>query len=203
MLRNWTCLSIIAVATLGACAKKNDAGVTDSTAVTSSSTASVTDSGSAGTANNAAMTDANILAKESDGDSAEVVIGQYARSHAKDAQVKAYAKLLVDDHGKGLKEVHALATKLSITPQPPADDTASQETSHTLDHLSSLKGRDFDTAFVAHEIQDHRTDIEDAKKSAAAAQNPEVKQLVEKSLPELQKHLDRAQALDKKLAGSK
>jgi hypothetical protein len=56
---------------------------------------------------------------------------------------------------------------------------------------------------VAHEIEDHKTDIADANKAAAAAQTPEVKQLVEKSLPELQKHLDRAQALDKKLSATK
>jgi putative membrane protein len=149
------------------------------------------------------LTDANILAAESDGDSAEVVIGKYAIAHAKDPQVKAYGQLLVSDHGKGLAQVHALAKKLSIIPLPPPDDTAPQETAHTLDHLASLTGHDFDTAFVAHEIQDHQTDIADAQKAAAAAQNPEVKSLVEKSLPELQKHLDRAQALDKKLSATK
>ena len=57
-----------------------------------------------------------------------------------------------------------------------------------------------DTAFVNHEVQDHQTDIADAQKSAAAAQNPDLKALVEKSIPELQKHLDAAQALQKKLS---
>lgn len=192
-------LSLLAAsaAIMIACSKKDEAATSDSTTVTASSAPSTTDTTNAANAA-ASMSDANILAKESDGDSAEVVIGRYASTHAADPRVKAYAKLLVDDHGKGLKEVHALAKKLSITPQPPADDTASQETTHTLQHLGTLKGRDFDTAFVAHEIDDHKTDIDDAKKAAAAAQNPQVKQLVEKSLPELQKHLDRAQALQKK-----
>lgn len=194
----WISITIAALLALTACSKKNDAGTTDTAAVAASSTASTTDTTAASSASGAQMSDANILAQESDGDSAEVVIGQYARTHASNAQVKAYAKLLVDDHGKGLKEVHALAKKLSVTPQPAADDTAAQETAHTLEHLGTLKGKDFDTAFVAHEIQDHQTDIADAKKAASAAQNPQVKQLVEKSLPELQKHLDRAQALAKK-----
>jgi hypothetical protein len=56
---------------------------------------------------------------------------------------------------------------------------------------------------VQHEIADHQADIDDAHKASAAAQNPEVKALVEKSLPELQKHLDRAQALEKKLSAAK
>jgi putative membrane protein len=193
-------VSIAAALGLAACSSKKDATTTDTTALAASSTPATSDSTAAAAP---AMTDANIIAKESDGDSAEVAIGQYARTHASDPQVKAYAKLLVDDHGKGLREVHALAKKLSIAPEPPPDDTASQETAHTLQHLGTLKGHDFDTAFVAHEIEDHKTDIADANKAAAAAQNPEVKQLVEKSLPELQKHLDRAQALAKKLSATK
>jgi putative membrane protein len=193
-IKHW--LPAVAALSLAACSSKKDASTTDTSAVTSASSTSSVAAASSG------LTDANILAQESDGDSAEVVIGQYARTHASDAQVKAYAKLLVDDHGKGKSEVAALAKKLSVTPQPPADDTAAQETAHTLDHLATLKGRDFDTAFVAHEIQDHQTDIADAKKAAAAAQLPEVKQLVEKSLPELQKHLSRAQSLAKKLGVS-
>jgi putative membrane protein len=149
------------------------------------------------------LTDANILGKEHGGDSAEVAIATFARTHAADPQVKAYAKLLVSDHGKGDRAVMALATKLAITPQPPADDTTSQETAHTLARLGTLKGFDFDTAFVQHEIADHTTDIADAHKASAAAQNPQVKALVEKSLPELQAHLDKARELEKKLAATK
>ena len=149
------------------------------------------------------MTDANILAEELGADSAEVVIGTFARTHASDPQVKAYGQLLVDDHSKAERAVRALAKKLAITPQPPANDTTSQETAHTLAHLSTLKGYDFDTAFVQHEIVDHKADIDNAHKAITAAQSAEVKQFVEKSLPGLQKHLDRAQELEKKLAAKK
>ena len=193
--RSFSALPFLVCFALAACGGKKDAPAdTSSVAAIDSAAASST------TASGPAMSDASILAKEYSGDSAEVVIGQYARTHARDAGVKSYAKLLVDDHGKGEREVGALAKKLSIAPQPPADDTAASETAHTLAHLGSLKGRDFDTAFVAHEIADHNTDIADAKKAAAVAHNPEVKTLVEKSIPELQKHLDKAQALQKKLA---
>ncbi|HEY2065401.1 MAG TPA: DUF4142 domain-containing protein [Gemmatimonadaceae bacterium] len=198
--------AVVAALGLAACSSKNDATTRDSASGAVAPAPVVTDSSSPATAPSSsanAMTDANILAKEKGGDSAEVAIGQFARTHASDPQVKAYAALLVHDHSKGEKDVVALATKLTVTPQPPANDTTSQETAHTIDHLTALKGYDFDTAFVHHEIADHQTDIDDAHKAAAAAQNPEVKSLVEKSLPELQKHLDRAQELDKKLSAAK
>ena len=185
--------ALLACVALTACGGKKDTATADTSSVAAPDSAAVSPSTNA-------MSDANILAKEYSGDSAEVVIGQYARTHGRDAGVKSYAKLLVDDHGKGQREVGALAKKLAITPQAPADDTAAAETAHTLEHLGTLKGQDFDTAFVAHEIADHQTDIADAHKAAAAAQNAEVKTLVEKSIPELQKHLDKAQALQKKLA---
>jgi putative membrane protein len=200
--------TLVAALALAACTTKHDAGTTDSAggAVVPAPAASTADS-SQTTASAApaapAMTDANILAKEHGGDSAEVTIASFARTHASDAGVKAYATLLVNDHGKGDREVQSLAKKLSIAPQPPAGDTTSQETAHTLARLGTLKGFDFDTAFVKHEIQDHQADIDDAHKASAAAQNAEVKALVEKSLPELQKHLDKAQELDKKLAAKK
>jgi hypothetical protein len=49
--------------------------------------------------------------------------------------------------------------------------------------------------FVNHEVEDHKADINDAKAMRGAAKDPQVKALLEKSLPELQKHLDRAQKL--------
>jgi putative membrane protein len=199
---------VAAAVTLAACSTKKDASVSDSAAgavtpSTATTTPATTPGATPATASAPAMTDANIIAMEHGGDSAEVVIATYAQTHAANAEVKAYARQLVTDHGKGDREVQALATKLSITPQPPSGDTTSQETEHTLAHLGTLKGFDFDTAFVQHEIADHKVDIEDAHKASAAAQSPEVKALVDKSLPELQKHLDRAQALEKKLAAGK
>jgi putative membrane protein len=144
--------------------------------------------------------DANILAKEIAGDSAEVVLAGVAQAMATDPGVKAYAAQLVSDHSKGMKETIALATKLSITPQVPAAETTSQGTSHMRTRLEGLtKGPAFDTVFVNHEIEDHKDDIKDAKAMRGAAKNAQVKTLIEKSIPELQKHLDRAQ----KLAGGK
>jgi putative membrane protein len=194
-IHRWSMLA--AAVALAACSSKKDAATPDSA---SGAIAPATATTTPAAAPAPAVTDANIIAREHGGDSAEIAVAGYAQTHAADPQVKAYARQLVADHRKGDREVMALAKKLSITPQPMADDTTSQETAHTLAHLATLKGFDFDTAFVQHEIQDHKTDIDDAHKASAAAQSPEVKALVEKSLPELQRHLDRAQALEQKLS---
>ena len=145
------------------------------------------------------MTDGNIIAKAMSGDSAEVVIGRYMASNTKNAAVKSYANLLVSDHDNGMKKVTQLESSTSIAPQPPSNDTTAQETAHVLDHLRSLNGADRDTAFVNHEIEDHQSDIAEARQMEAAAQNPKVKSMLENEIPELQKHLDRGHALAKQL----
>lgn len=150
----------------------------------------------------AGLNDATILGMEQGGDSAEVQIAKYMMANGTNASVKAYARMLNTDHSKGLTEVQNVAKKASLTPQAPPNDTTAQETSHTLDHLKSLSGKDRDTAFVNHEVEDHQTDISDAKQAQQAAQNPQVKSLLQKTLPELQKHLNRAQQLQKQLGGS-
>jgi putative membrane protein len=166
-------------------------------------TGAMADSGAAASASPANMSDAQILAKADAGDSAEVAIAKYMRANSTNGGVKAYASLLDTDHGKGISKVEGTAKKLSLAMQLPAGDTTAQETSHVLDHLKSLNGNDRDTAFVNHEIADHQQDIADAKQMAAAAKNPEVKSLIQKELPELQDHLDRAQKLSTKLGGQK
>jgi putative membrane protein len=183
----------VGIVAMAACSSKNDASsrtAASSSTVTSSST----------NVARAPLTDANIIAKESAGDTAEVIIAQYASAHTADPDVKSFAKQLIADHARGKQEVDALTRKLSIIPQPPAGDTTSAEIAHTINHLATLRGRDLDTAFVNHEVQDHETDIADAARASAAAQNPDIKALVEKSIPELQRHLDAAQALQRKLS---
>jgi putative membrane protein len=192
MVRITVLASVAGFLVLTACSSKNDAspGATAASSTASGSTRAKPEP----------LTDANIVARESAGDTAEVVIAQYASTHTSDPQVKSFAKMLINDHSKGKKEVDSLTAKLSIVPQRPSDDSTSQEIAHTINRLATLKGRDLDTAFVNHEVQDHQTDIADAQKAVAAAQKPEIKAFVEKSIPELQKHLAAAQALQRKLS---
>jgi putative membrane protein len=199
--------ALVASLAIAGCASKDKttADSANGTAATSSAStamgstpAAPTDSAPA-SADPSHFSDANILATEIAGDSGEVAIATLAKEKATSPAVKAYASLLVSDHAKGLNEAKALAQKIGITPEPPAGDTTAQAVSHALTRLQGLpKGAAFDTAFVNHEIEDHKQDIKEAQAMSGAAQNAQVKAAVQKALPELQKHLDRAE----KIAGT-
>ena len=203
---------LAATVVLAACGRSDHNAATSDTAMgqpTVAGTSTGTTSGAAmapaapagstatATSGSTKMTDANIIAAEEGGDSAEVALATYMRSHASSAGVKSFAAMLVNDHGKALSQVKSLAGKLNITPQAPPNDTTAQETAHTMATLQSLHGAALDSTFVNHEVADHQHDIAEAHDMAADAQNAEVKSMVQQSLPVLQKHLDRAQQLAK------
>lgn len=189
---------------LAACARSDHNAATSDTAMGqpavagSTAAATTTPAGStatAATADTAHLTDANILAAEEGGDSSEVAVATYMQSHAASAGVKSFANMLVTDHSKALRQTKSVASKTNITPQAPPSDTTAQKTAHTLATLKSLKGAALDSTFVNDEVMDHQHDIAEAHDMVADAQNAQVKSLVQQSIPVLQKHLDRAQAL--------
>lgn len=198
---------LAATVVLAACSRSDHNAATSDTAMgqpaagTSTGVSTATPAGSTATTTPAAdtthLTDANIVAEAEGGDSSEVAVASYMRTHASSAAVKGFATMLYDDHSKSLREMKSLASAQKITPQAPAGDTTAQKTAHTLDHLKSLTGANADTAFVNAEVTDHQHDIPEHKEMASQAQNAQLKSALDKGIPTLQKHLDRAQQLQK------
>lgn len=150
------------------------------------------------------LTDANVVAKLSAGDSAEVALAKLVQAKATDAGVKQYATMLATDHGANAREVASLAKKDSVSPTPPPNDTSAAEHQHVLDRFKAMqKGKDFDTAFVNHAVDDHQKEIAELQSAQNSVQNADIKALLTKTLPVMQKHLDRAKSLQSKLSGTK
>jgi predicted outer membrane protein len=63
------------------------------------------------------------------------------------------------------------------------------------------KGKKFDLAFVNFNVAAHQQAIADVQATQGQAQLPELKAHLDKMLPTLQTHLERAQALQQKLSG--
>ena len=76
-----------------------------------------------------------------------------------------------------------------MTPAAPAGDTAQAHFDKTMSMLNGAgKGRDFDKAYIDHEVGYHKTLLETATLAMAAAQNAELKNLIQKAAPLLQTH---------------
>jgi putative membrane protein len=135
--------------------------------------------------------DAGFMKDAARGGTAEVKMGELGRSNGESQAVRDFSQRLVDDHTKANQELEKLAIRKGVI----LPDGVSEEHKTMLQHLSSLKGREFDTAFQQHAVEDHKKDIEKFETASAKAKDPEVRSFAEKALPMLQRHLDMAQNL--------
>ena len=123
---------------------------------------------------------------------AEVKMGELASSNGESQQVKDFAQKLVTDHGKINEELKQLATKKSVM----LPDAVTEQQKTMLQHLSSLKGREFDSAFKQHAVENHQKSVDKFKTEAEKAKDADLKAFAAKTLPILQQHLDLAKQLN-------
>jgi putative membrane protein len=184
------------------CQRRKDAGA--SSLADSASPAAKSPTGldtSSGTATPpVSLSDANIVYLLDEANQADSAAGAYALTHATSPDVKAFAKLMMGEHhalrAQGLK----LAGRLNLTPERPANDPvqlAAQTEMGALQGATKLSG--FDRTYIAQEIRVHREVLDLAGKAHAAATAPELKQLIQRATPVIEKHLHRAQAIEKKV----
>jgi putative membrane protein len=151
-------------------------------------------------ATGATLSDANIVALLDEANKADSSAGAIAAKKATNPEVKAFARLMMSEHHTLRLQGQQLAKKVKITPEPPVDDpltAAAQDETNALQ--STPKGAEFDRTYIEKEVAAHQAVKDLLAKAQSAAQNAELKNLIEKAQPVVQKHLDQAQALQKKL----
>ena len=152
---------------------------------------------------NGKWSDANIAALLDEANKADSAAGAYALTKATNPDVKAYAKLMRLEHHALRVQGQQLVKQLNITPQPPADDPLPNAAQGEMTALKSApKGAQFDRTYIEQEIGVHKAVLDLAEKAHDATQNEQLKALIEKAKPVIQKHLDRAETIQKKLGPS-
>lgn len=115
-------------------------------------------------------------------------------------EVRAFAKMMMRDHHQLRQLGLDLAKRLSVQLLPPAGDSMVGNAASVLSKLqAAAKGRDFDKAYIDQEVGAHREMLSLAVSAAAVTRNSELKNLIQKSAPVVQSHLDHAQAIQKNL----
>ena len=204
--REYVSLTIILVALwlvlwVTGCAKKTETGSADtSTAAVAESTAVTPAPATTPSPNQGTLSDANIIASLSEADSAEIAEAKLVLVKSKNADVKAFAKMMVADHSKMKAEKADLAKKLNVTPQPPAND---KEPAALTSEMSALNAastpRAFDSIYMTDAVADHMKDLADVKELQTKASSPELRDAIKKAEPVVVKHLDHAKAIEAKL----
>jgi putative membrane protein len=132
---------------------------------------------------------------------AEVEIGQLAQTKATDTQVRDFARRIVTEHRALKTEVTNAAQGLNLTPtMPTADENLPEDHQAGLRDLNALaKGRDFDRAFVKHEVKMHKKVLDEVEDALRRNRNQEIRPVLEKARDGLRAHLTTAEELERKL----
>jgi putative membrane protein len=131
----------------------------------------------------------------------DIDAGKLAEKRAKSAEVKAFGKQMVTDHGAVNKQAVALVTKLKVKPE---DNATSQSLKSggdaNLKKLKTLKGAAFDKAYVDQEVAYHQA-VLDAIDNVLVpnAKNAELKALIQKVRPAIDGHLQHAKMMQASL----
>jgi putative membrane protein len=192
-------LAMGAVIALGACGRTNDdMSSTDSTAVTTDT--SRLDTTTAGGTTAPTMTDANIIAMVDADNAGDSAVAVMASKKATSKDVRDYAKMMIKDHHAAREELQALIKATNIQPQQAAHDSSGHEMRSTVDSLTSApKGMEFDKMYIRQMVDMHTTVLDELTKALNMAQDPQLKALLQKQMPVVQQHLDRAKEIQTKL----
>ena len=189
-----TLLALAAVA-MGACGKK-DGAATDTTGAANTDTTGI---GAPATIN-PAWSDANIFALLDEANVADSSHGLLASTKGTSAAVRDFGKQMTRDHHALRAEGEVLAKRLNVTLTPPPGDTLPAHAQKVADMLgTTAKGKDFDKAYIDHEVEMHKNVLDVATRAMNAAQSTELKNMIQKAAPAIQAHLDKAQSIQRNM----
>lgn len=195
MKRMTSLVAALSVVALAACAKDKDEKAESDSAKAASAT---TPAPAADTS--AKLTDANIAALLDEANAGDSATGKLATTKGTKADVKAFGKLMMNDHHKLRVLGQDLVKKLNVTPAAPANDSLPTKVKAAQDNLNSMaKGAGWDKAYIDGEVATHQMVLGLIDQAQGAAKAPELKDLLTKARPNIEMHLKRAQEIQGKL----
>jgi putative membrane protein len=124
----------------------------------------------------------------------EIEAGELALSRSQSRSVQNFARMMITDHSNVNQSAVALVNRLMLSPESDATSAAlKKEGDDNLARLNGLEGREFDRAYLDHEITYHRQMVHAVDRALIPyAKNAELKALLVRARPIFILHLDHA-----------
>jgi len=189
---NRTALALIAALGLAACGDHtaeppaandmaaNDAAVNDTLAATLPPSA-------------ATATTPDFVTKAAISDMYEIEASKLALSNAKNADIKAFARKMIDDHSATTAKVKTIVGEDKLAP-PPA--TLDADHARLIADLKAAKPEDFDDVYLDQQEDAHEAALALLQVYAASGDNAKLKAFAAETAPKVQMHLDMVRKLD-------
>ena len=135
-----------------------------------------------------AQEDMEFATKAAEGGLKEVRLGELAQQQAESQEAQQFGQRMVEDHGQANEQLKQIAEQKGIElPQELPDDAQQLR-----DELQQKSGAEFDQAYMDEMVSDHEEDIEEFEDYVESAQDPDLRNFAEQTLPTLREHLELA-----------
>jgi putative membrane protein len=147
------------------------------------------------------LTDANIAAIVVGANKIDISAGNIALERSNNSEVKAFAQRMITDHNAVLNSAVELVTRLGVTPvNNDLVATLAKQSSEHEAKLKTLSGREFDKAYIDHEVAYHEAVISVIEDQLIpGAHNAELKKTLISVVPAFKAHLKHCQMIQKKI----
>lgn len=139
--------------------------------------------------------DLDFMNNAAPGGMAEVELGKLAAAKAQNAEVKAFAQKMIEDHSRANDELKQLAAQKKVMLPPDVMPLHKQ----AMEKLSKLSGTDFDKEYVKEMVTAHEKDVKAFETAANTGTDADVKAFAAKTLPTLKMHLEMIKAMVDKI----
>ncbi|MEX2152018.1 MAG: DUF4142 domain-containing protein [Gemmatimonadaceae bacterium] len=147
----------------------------------------------------ASMSESQVIGLLEHTHAADSALGALGATNGSSSEVKDFGRMIMREHHALRRDAAALAQGLRIASEPPraAPDAPPAEIRDSLD--ATPTGAQWNRKYVDYAIAMHSAAMENSARALAATRSPATKQFIEKSVPILQKHLDKAISLSRSL----
>lgn len=136
--------------------------------------------------------DRKFVLEASNSNATEIEASKLALSSSNNAKVKKFAEQMVKDHQQLGDELNATLQKAGV------DVPRAEPKDEVLSTLKSLRGNDFDQAYVQHvAVDEHRKAVELFSDESTKGDNAALKGVATKALPKIKHHYEMGQQLAK------
>lgn len=143
------------------------------------------------------LTDAQIVGVVIVANQADVAAGELALRRSQSRSVQSYARRLIAEHDDVNRQVAAMLDRLNEQARPSAmSEALARQSRDDLSSLDDVQSRDFDLAYLQHEIAWHQQWIATIERFIRTTTSADVKALLAASRPACLFHLDQAQRLE-------
>jgi putative membrane protein len=132
------------------------------------------------------------------GGMAEVALAKLAQQTSRTDAVTAFAKRMIDDHGKSNAQLAELAKQAGL-PLPTEPALEQREMNQ---RLSTLNPADFDVEYMRAQVTDHQKTVQLLLWVITSGQNADLQRFASRTLPDVLHHLQLAQNLVSQLTGA-